>query len=78
MLELETTQFLPTESLPSRRKGKGCPYGDLANTAQDLADALETRALSCESASERRRLRVLSAAASQISECLRQTGVRLA
>jgi hypothetical protein len=75
---LQLNEFLPTETPPSRRKGKGCPYGDLAATAQNLSESLESRASTCESSSERRRLRVLSAAACQISECLRQTGVRLA
>jgi hypothetical protein len=74
MLEL-TDQFSPS-SCPSSR-GKGNPYGDLAITAQNLSESLESRASTCESSSERRRLRVLSAAACQISECLRQTGVRL-
>jgi hypothetical protein len=73
MLEL-TERFSPSP-LPASR-GKGHPYGDLANDARNLADRLECRALACQSASERKRLRVLAAAATQICQCLTSTGIK--
>jgi hypothetical protein len=77
MLEL-TDPFLLSPSASSRRnKGRGHPYGDLATTAHHLADGLERRASTCQSSSERRRLRVLWAATCRIADCLAQTGCPL-
>jgi hypothetical protein len=54
----------------------GHPYADLEELARRLATGLEDRAEASESASERRRLLVLHAAACQISACLSNTGAK--
>lgn len=75
---LQLNEFSPTELLPSRRKGRGRPYADLVADAEDFAAKLESRASSCQSASERRRLRVLWAVVCRVADCLSQTGCPLA
>jgi hypothetical protein len=76
MLEL-TERFSLTDGSESIRIGdKKHAYADLQNYARYLAEGLECRAIACLSASERRRLRVLAAAAQQIAQCLRSTGVK--
>jgi hypothetical protein len=75
MIQLD--EFSPTEPLPSRCKGRGRPYADLVADAEDFAAKLESRASTCQSSSERRRLRVLWAATCRIADCLAQTGCPL-
>jgi hypothetical protein len=69
---LGTKRFSPSPSLSSRSG----PYAELRDTARKLSGGLESRARECQSASERRRLLVLSAAAFQIVACLENTGVK--
>jgi hypothetical protein len=54
----------------------GSPYRDLAADSRNLSLRLELRALACEFAPERKRLRTLSAAALQIAQCLSGFGAK--
>lgn len=56
---------------------RGDPYCVPRALAQRLADDLAYRASSCQSAAERKRLTVLAAASSQISQCLENVGAKL-
>lgn len=76
MLEPPTSSATATDSsIP--KVSFGHPYADLEELARRLASGIECRASASESASERRRLLVLHAAASQICQCLSNTGAKL-
>jgi hypothetical protein len=79
MLEpaLSSTAIADSSIATTTRTGAGHPYADLRMLAQRLADGLDHRAQSCKSISERRRLGILAAGASQICACLANTGSKL-
>jgi hypothetical protein len=56
---------------------RGHPYFKMSQIAARLSADLELAAMRCQSAAERRRLRVLSAAIAQVAGCLAHNGVKL-
>jgi hypothetical protein len=76
MLSSETQTVSRRVRPSSRGELRSHPYSDLQSRASELASRLEIRALRCEFAPERKRLRVLAAAQSQIAACLSGVGVK--
>jgi hypothetical protein len=73
---LDTQPQTVSPACVPRSRGQHQPYRDLESDASKLASQLETRALRCEFAPERKRLRILAAAQSQIANCLAGVGVK--
>jgi hypothetical protein len=73
---LETQTVSPQPPPESRGELRGHPYRRLEAAARALTKRLENLAERCPSASERKRLGVLAAAQSQITQCLSNVGVR--
>ena len=78
MLEMDSSSpRFKHSSTPIPKDSFGRPYANLQELARRLATGLEDRANASQCLSERKRLGVLAATASRISQCLANTGVKI-